>query len=262
MKSTLEILLVLGIVINLVKGADLLLRPHQAKWVQNKWESLTLWLDYTKPIDWFFKGGRTKGLMLVLYLLLFPWFVYYMMSLVLNEPLGRCWTAFYIGIFYLVSLANFAILSDKKGPGAVSGQLDITIMVNLQYYLFRWLKEGQTVRQQVVRLLTISCLGTTLVLLYLAFGYLTLGKRVSGCLVALFFQGLLVSFSAVLAMGFVSSITLLVSLGMFIVELVLKLLRGIAWRIAEYNKGALAAIMLLITVSLGLAEVWIKFKGK
>jgi hypothetical protein len=53
MQRTVEILLVIGILVNLIKGADLILRPHQQKWLQNKFESLALWLDYAKPPKWY-----------------------------------------------------------------------------------------------------------------------------------------------------------------------------------------------------------------
>lgn len=58
MTRTLELLLIVGILLNLVKGADLLLRPYQQKWLQEKWDSMTLRLHYTKPLDWYFQKGQ------------------------------------------------------------------------------------------------------------------------------------------------------------------------------------------------------------
>ena len=46
MQLTVEILLIVGILVNLIKGADLILRPHQQKLVQDRIETLALWLDY------------------------------------------------------------------------------------------------------------------------------------------------------------------------------------------------------------------------
>jgi hypothetical protein len=57
LKYVLQILLVVGVFINLVKGADLILRPHQQKWLQEQFESLALWLDYTRPLR-FYKDTR------------------------------------------------------------------------------------------------------------------------------------------------------------------------------------------------------------
>ena len=52
MRTIIELLLVAGIFVNLIKGGELLLRPHQQKWLQDKLVTLTLKLDYTKPLDY------------------------------------------------------------------------------------------------------------------------------------------------------------------------------------------------------------------
>ena len=49
MERAVDVLFVVGVIVNLVKGADLILRPHQQKWLQDKCNSLALYLDYTKP---------------------------------------------------------------------------------------------------------------------------------------------------------------------------------------------------------------------
>lgn len=48
-----DVALVVGILINVVKGGDLLLRQHQKDWLQNNFETLTLRLEYIRPIAWF-----------------------------------------------------------------------------------------------------------------------------------------------------------------------------------------------------------------
>lgn len=58
MKSIIDGLFVIGLLVNLTKGADLILRPAQQKWIQSKTESLALLLDYTHPIRWY--SGLTK----------------------------------------------------------------------------------------------------------------------------------------------------------------------------------------------------------
>src|SRR6266849_1756696 len=50
-----DTLALVGILINLLKGADLLLRPNQQKWIQSKFESITLGLDDLRPIQWYSK---------------------------------------------------------------------------------------------------------------------------------------------------------------------------------------------------------------
>jgi hypothetical protein len=51
-QRAIEILLVLGVLVNLIKGADLLLRPHQQKWLQTVCDALALWLDDSRLLQW------------------------------------------------------------------------------------------------------------------------------------------------------------------------------------------------------------------
>lgn len=51
-------LLAVGVFINVVKAAELALRPHQQRWLQDKSESLTLWLEYVGPLRWYRAPGR------------------------------------------------------------------------------------------------------------------------------------------------------------------------------------------------------------
>src|SRR5215813_3388564 len=51
MRHIIEILLVAGILTNALKGAELILRPYQQKWVQAKWDDITLRLEYSKPLE-------------------------------------------------------------------------------------------------------------------------------------------------------------------------------------------------------------------
>jgi hypothetical protein len=42
-----------GVVLCLTKGADLLLRPHQENALKRQLESLTLWLSYANPLVYY-----------------------------------------------------------------------------------------------------------------------------------------------------------------------------------------------------------------
>jgi hypothetical protein len=63
----------------------------------------------------------------------------------------------------------------------------------------------------------------------------------------------------VVGLGAISFMMLLTALLFLVLELSLKCIRGFAWRIAEYNKGPFAAILLLFTALLGIAEVYLRF---
>lgn len=63
-------------------------------------------------------------------------------------------------------------------------------------------------------------------------------------------------------LGVVSIGTLGFSLLLLIVELCLKILRAIVWRIAEYKRGAFAAIILIVTIILGITDFYLKNSQK
>jgi hypothetical protein len=60
-KTTIVILFIIGTLANLLKGADLLLRPHQKKKIQERAETLTLWAEETKPVEWYAKLTSPKA---------------------------------------------------------------------------------------------------------------------------------------------------------------------------------------------------------
>jgi hypothetical protein len=66
MERAVDILFITGVLINFIKGADLILRPHQQKWLQKKFESITLWLEYFKPLAWLSKLTTARGQIILL----------------------------------------------------------------------------------------------------------------------------------------------------------------------------------------------------
>ncbi len=48
-----ETVFALGVLINLFKLGDMILRPQQKKKFEEVFETFTLWLDDIKPINWF-----------------------------------------------------------------------------------------------------------------------------------------------------------------------------------------------------------------
>jgi len=60
MHSGLNLLLAVGILANLVKGGDLILRASQKKMLQDRFETLTLWIDDLRPVQWLSYLPRPK----------------------------------------------------------------------------------------------------------------------------------------------------------------------------------------------------------
>jgi hypothetical protein len=52
---------------------------------------------------------------------------------------------------------------------------------------------------------------------------------------------------------YIGACWIVVELGRLILVNAIKVLRGIAWRVIEFNKGAVAALVLIVTVLLGIA---------
>lgn len=55
-----DTLLVAGLLINLLKGADLILRKRQKEWLEDRFETLTLRLDDLRPLSWFGALARPR----------------------------------------------------------------------------------------------------------------------------------------------------------------------------------------------------------
>ena len=58
----------------------------------------------------------------------------------------------------------------------------------------------------------------------------------------------------------VGAIIILYHLLLSIVVIMIKITRWLVWRIAQYNKGALAAMTLIITLIIGVVELVIRTK--
>ena len=264
MQRTIEILLVIGILVNIIKGADLILRPHQQKWFQDKFESLVLWFDYAKPIDWFIKREGAKKIYISQALLLVT-FLYGGFFLINSRSMkgGWSWWGILIILYFVIygvgQVISIKSNQDSKGlnPELLTNKYDRRVI--------RWLFGSQSLRQRLSRHLIVSTLGfvaTFWLYIILDIGRDPLNPPGSSLLIELVLvvQGVSIVIGFLLIVAGILSFSILVfSLLFLLSELMLKIIRGIAWRIAEYNKGAFAAIVLLATIVLGVIELYLKF---
>ena len=239
MRLTVDSLLIVGIFLNLVKAGDLILRPHQVRYFQDRFEHLTLWLDFTKPL----KALKT-----------------------LTGEEGR------LGLLvlgYVPSIIVFALLQAYQPPN----ELGVTLITYLNFgMLILLIKSGLATtgwlfgdgrlrsflkRFALASVVEFAALGS------LGLSVYVLSERSNG-LLWLYWLLFLVVVGLVL-LNLVSStiwlacfLTILASSILLVLELILKFVRGIAWRIVEHNKGAFAAVILITTIALGFVDLYFR----
>lgn len=256
MERTIDILFIIGLLVHLFKGADLLLRPHQERWLQEKCDTLALWLDFTRPLKWYakFKIRKTRVILIigsaVLYLSLAAglasrnWDPYTQYNLIMI-------------IVFTVYIAREFLDSGKS-----------------EHPVIKFLLSGQGFLIFLLRPILLLAVGA-----FIIFAYLVVVAALFYCFVtnqlvlfiiilygALTVLGILITYNVPLVqiemLAVLSLCILCLSAILLVAEAFLLVFRGIAWRIAEYNKGAFAAIVLIATILLGATEFYLKTKNQ
>ena len=261
LSHVLDVALVLGIFINLVKAGDLFLRPHQQARVQSFFEDLTLRVEDVRPIEWL---GRlaTPRAHLVLVLIGVVEFLSVMAAVAgipdsrgnALAPLGS--NAFVFQVASIIcSIPALALTAKRHGPPLVA-----------------WLLGPPPIQGIVRRFLKTLALGFLALALYefILFGLVVLlwgwepfdsldlsfGRGGPGVLVI--GVGLLLVWPAFVWFWVITQVGGLIIWAVIwvrLLEVILKVVRALCWRIVEYNKGAWAAVVLIITGILGLAKL-------
>ncbi|MGH9948806.1 MAG: hypothetical protein ACRD6X_16655 [Pyrinomonadaceae bacterium] len=246
MQRTVEILLIIGVLINLIKGAELILRPHQEKWLQDRFETLVLWLEYVRPVNWF--AEREVAVYRTVFVLLITPMLAGTIVLIIN-PKNASWWSLTLIILISIVMALEAAINTIKSENRFE----------------RWLFKNLPLRQRLGRHIIIGTLVLTLVFLFwIIFIDEPVAVKQSHNPASFSFlitlaEGIGISvFYLFIIMGLPSLAIVLISLLFSITELLLKFIRGISWRMVEYNKGVFAAIILLVTVALGVADIYLK----
>lgn len=294
MQRTVEILLVIGVLVNLIKGADLILRPHQQKWLQDKFDTLALRLDYTKPLDWYDDRIIKK--------------VYAAVTVILI--VGGSLSFLSLGWFHWIwgGIAILFVLSTIQSMITAPFETEVTNQEFRRSVLERmkkeewdskddffwhkskliemkladWVTGSKTVSQHLYRPLLMVLVSQTIYIVSISTILIpyNLVRRYFGVdiesnltlVISILVLAVLGNFirskikpltsvlSPVAKVGSISFFIFLVSLFIITAEFTVKILRGIVWRIAEHNKGAFAAIVLIITIALGVAEFYLKYQ--
>jgi hypothetical protein len=287
MNQTIEILFIVGVFVNLIKGADLILRPHQSAWIQDRFDSFALWLDFTRPLDWYAKRHGAKKIFLILLSLTVAVFfsIFYISErqlIYLIFPI-----AFLFPLVWAIRLIRnkerFQAWEESQSDRPRTDAIPIKSLNQLHYRLNaplqNWLFRSSTAGDYLVRPLVVFIVGAFWIALWPSYvlGMFTLMDLMRplmplhGWKMLMWFLplGSLLAIGMILITIFmvepaVTGIVCLVLCGttvlMLLTEGILKVVRGTVWRIAEYNKGAFAAIALIVTVALGLAELYLRFR--
>jgi hypothetical protein len=247
-ENTIQILFVISFLITLMKGADLILRPHQQKFLQSKLETITLWFDYTNLFKWFLQNFRSffiqviglLALIIVVSSLHTP-AVEILKELFIIEPL------LFISTFGLSIFLNYRFKPIAKESYEYLRGKSFESTVR-DYSLLDYFKRSIIVLFRfsiaLLVMLIIYCVGTFL------FDKFYLHSDIPIIPFGLFsILPIAIDFISILVTLF---LILIITLFVILLHIILKVFKSILWRIVEYNKGAFAAINLIITVSLGI----------
>jgi hypothetical protein len=264
MTKLLDIAFVIGLLVNILKASDMILRPHQQKRLQESVESLVLWLEDCKPISAVEHVMNPKvqdALLTASYAVLVAWAsLAWMFSVLISlSPGMRRIRNHRIGsdplvtiLFVLINLPVLVLLLPRmKRLGRASvkwllsdGKLTAfsrnyflvyigsVIPVILEWALFfvlpHFLPEIQHSLWNV---------------LYLIFGTLTMPFL-----------------SLILILQIVGFVIVFLTLLKWTNEILLKMTRALIWRVVEYDKGIVAALVLIITVVLAISEAYLRLQ--
>jgi hypothetical protein len=242
MNTTVSTLLIVGVLINLVKASDMILRPHQQKRLQESFERLTLWLEDTKPLNWYKSLTTSKGKYILLALSL-PAFMFLAVPR-LGIGFGVVSAVFYYAFLRLIFRSGLSITNWLLGTRGFASFINrfflFTAIEAIAFVLFimtfrltnHLFERGEDAHWLMILALIVLILLLLLLLINILSG-------------------------AIWLMGW---IVVTATATFLLLEILLKVLRGVAWRIVEHNRGVFAAITFIATILLGIAELYLRLQ--
>jgi hypothetical protein len=260
--KALDAVFIIGLLVNVVKLADLILRPHQQKRLQEWCEGMTVRLEDLKPLGWFQILGTAKASRILLFIGFLEFFVVALLAGLAPSHGDRISTDIRIvqGLAILLSFASMPYILRRAGP-------------RMMTWLFANQKPWIFVRRYAISVVF------GLVALFLYQGLLWLLLWIifhNQTSLGDFFDGIDNSRSParwglmaglLLCWPFFTFFWIAIQVGalalwcvviLAIAEGILKLARAIAWRLVEYNKGVFAALTLIATAAVGIADLIVK----
>jgi len=238
----------LGIMLQVTKLADFLLRPKQQEWVRGKCESFTLRLEYFRPLTWFYQIQDHK---------IQNFFIAQVAVLAMAVDASLASLPLPLMLVYLCILCGPAfLLLYTRGIPIVrwiygNGHFGIFIWRYFQFLLI-----GGMLKLLIA---AISVCNNKFILPHIdpSNSFYSLMMFPLGLiLLALASISLCVWIILVLGLFAIVAQLLLLALSAFVA-----LFRAIAWRVVEYNKGPWAALTLLVTAILGCFDLYLHVTG-
>ena len=241
-----------------MKGADLLLRNHQQKWLQDKLEMLTLKLNYSSLFRWYAKNLNSFMIRVVglVSLVLIVLFLHNALNVIFETAIKSNY------ILFLLTLGIAIFINFRSKPFQIN---------SFEYLAGKDIKENK--KQYSLILFFKRCIRVLLIYFVVIAFVLLLYQLVISLFDKYYLQQNLPVFIFSLIsvipisldfLGILISlvIVLILSITVAIFHFLLWILEEICWRIIEYNKGAFAAINVIITIILGVVEVYLKTIAK
>ena len=243
MGTVIDMLFLVGVLASLVKGGDLFLRESQKKKVQEISETATLWLEALHPIDWFRTLTTPRNhvwllLFGVLEVVIVIVFIFSMHGFVPLPEFG--FLEFLVQLTaLLLSVLSFPLIVRRYGPRTMAWLFSDSRSF---WFILRYLK-----LIAVGYAIGIFCLLLLVTLIWLVggagpfFGSFdrmfqpNTVERSIYLAVALLLWPALTYFWIVTQVG---ALILCLLLVIGTLEVLLRMLRGLAWRIVEYSRGA------------------------
>lgn len=260
--KALDVVFVIGLLVNTIKLADLALRPHQQKRLQEWSEAMTIRLDDLKPLAWFQMFGKPKAWRILLFIGLAEFFAVALIAIFAQVHEEQVRSDIYIvqALAILASLVSIPYIVRRAGPrlmnwlfasqrpwifirrycGLIAGGFTTFIVYQMLLWLVLWLIfhkqasfgdffDGMDDPHSPAHWGLVS----GLLLCWPVFTFFWIAVQVGG-----------LALWAVVFLGFA--------------EFILKLARAIAWRLVEYNKGVFAALTLIVTAAVGIIDLIVK----
>lgn len=267
MQRIVEILLIVGILTNVLKGAEILLRPHQQKKVQTFFDHLTLKLEYTSPLKWF--GYFLKNKIQVVFITIASLFLLIgYLGILLSDFADLYYERYSDDHSYPADIPIFVITIAVAICIAIWAVPTSIVLIYRGNRVVKWLyAEGNSsiftkrlfyfwgvpVFFNMVPILGLIPIVPAIILEKI------LPSILFWIFLFIYALALVIVSGCWSVIGFAAYFTFLAQITCFCLEVLVRLLRAIAWRIVEYNKGAFAAVILLFTVLLGVVETYLKF---
>jgi hypothetical protein len=246
MEQVLNITLVTGILVNLLQWADLLMSQKQKKKIESGIQSFTIILDDVKPLEWLrlLKSRAIKYFLIAIGLLEFT----YLFSILYEESLSEV-TEPEVSHFFEYTTSAIALI------------LGFVLLLYLLRKSNRWVYQVLVAEESITKfmlrflLLTLSQSILFVLAIFIFIGIEGIDNYwlEFAVMIGLFFLSPFLIYAFVI--GIVAGLVFYMYAFILIIATIVKVAKWLAWKIADHNKGAVAALTLFITILIGLASI-------